>query len=118
MTGGNQLMMSGEHPQSLANGPRRCRHQASIASGPGARPRSPRPLFDRLPAEGGWSAVLRLPATRPEEEWTFELLRRDVIAHPGHFYDMTGEAYLVLSLIPEVDRFAWALGRLADLVAG
>jgi len=71
----------------------------------------------RLPAGGGWSAILRVPARRTGEEWALALLDRDVVAHPGHFYDLEGEAFLVLSLIPEPGAFRCAVGRLAELLA-
>jgi aspartate/methionine/tyrosine aminotransferase len=61
--------------------------------------------LDRLEVEGGWYAVLRVPATRPGEELAIELLEKhDVYLYPGHFYDFAGEGYLVLSLItPEAE---------------
>ena len=43
--------------------------------------------------------MLRAPLVRSEEDWTLELLRRDVVAHPGHFYELDHGAHLVLSLI-------------------
>jgi aspartate/methionine/tyrosine aminotransferase len=53
-----------------------------------------------LDGEGGWSAVLRLPATRTEEEWVMDLLEKDhVVVHPGFFFDFEEEAYLVVSLL-------------------
>lgn len=60
-----------------------------------------------LDAEGGWYAVLRVPADCSDEEIAIELLKKDhVLVHPGHFYDFSGDGYIVLSLItpPEVFR--------------
>ncbi|HVB07309.1 MAG TPA: pyridoxal phosphate-dependent aminotransferase [Candidatus Acidoferrales bacterium] len=59
----------------------------------------------RLEVEGGWYAVLRVPATRSDENLAIELLeRRGVYVHPGHFYDFPDDGYLVVSLItPEKD---------------
>jgi aspartate/methionine/tyrosine aminotransferase len=68
----------------------------------------------RLPGEGGWVAILKLPARRSGEEWALDLLRRDVVVHPGHFYDIPGEAYLVVSLIVEPDVLDEGLARLAE----
>lgn len=66
-----------------------------------------------LEAEGGWSAVLRVPATLSEEERVTRLLEEhDVLVHPGYFFDFPGEAYLVLSLLPEPEVFAAALERI------
>ncbi|HEY6763380.1 MAG TPA: pyridoxal phosphate-dependent aminotransferase [Candidatus Sulfotelmatobacter sp.] len=62
-------------------------------------------ICQRLNVEGGWYAVLRVPATKSDEDWAIELLReRSVVVHPGHFYDFPGEGHLVLSLIaPEAE---------------
>jgi hypothetical protein len=96
--------------------PIRARLRANLAVlraaiGPG----SPATLLD---PEGGWSAVLRVPATRPEEERVTRLLEeRDVLVHPGYFFDFPREAFLVLSLLaPEAD-FAGGVARvLVDVV--
>ena len=70
-----------------------------------------------LEPEGGWSAVLRVPATCSEEERALRLLEQDVVVHPGYFFDFPGEAYLVLSLLPPPAEFGEGLARvLADLV--
>ena len=76
-----------------------------------------RPEFQLLPAAGGWVAVLRVPEVRSEEEWTLDLLRRDVVAHPGHFYEMEGGAHLVLSLIVDPGQMEVGLKRLEGLAA-
>jgi alanine-synthesizing transaminase len=60
----------------------------------------------RLTVEGGWYAVLRVPATRPDEELAIELLERvGVYVHPGHFYDFPADGFLVLSLITREEEF-------------
>ena len=70
----------------------------------------------RLDIEGGWYAVLRVPATRPDEELAINLLEQhSVIVHPGHFYDFPGEGYLVVSLITPAEVFAKGLGRVLGL---
>ena len=71
----------------------------------------------RLMVEGGWYVVLRVPATRPDEELAIELLeRRGVYVHPGHFYDFAGDGYLVLSLItPEAEFREGVAAMLAAL---
>jgi hypothetical protein len=78
---------------------------------------SRRPELDVLRAEGGWAAVLRLPRRRSEEDWALGLLARDVVVHPGHFYDFADEGRLVLSLIPVPADFDAALGRLEEFAA-
>jgi alanine-synthesizing transaminase len=72
---------------------------------------------DVLPAEGGWSAVLRVPATRTEEDLVLDLIERDgVVAHPGYFFDFAHEAFLVISLLPEPDAFARGVQRILERV--
>jgi alanine-synthesizing transaminase len=67
----------------------------------------------RLEVEGGWYAVLRIPATRPDEEFALNLLMgKDVYLHPGHFYDFPGDGYLVVSLIAPKEDFSEGLMRL------
>ncbi len=74
-----------------------------------------RPELEMLRVEGGWSAVVRVPRTRTEEEWALALLARDVLVHPGHFYDFADEAYLVLSLLTRPDDLAEGVERLLAL---
>jgi DNA-binding transcriptional MocR family regulator len=73
------------------------------------------PRLGRLAGEGGWAAILRVPGPRSEEEWALELLRRGVVVHPGQFYDMEGEAFLVPSLIVAPDVFDAGLTRIEAL---
>ena len=71
-----------------------------------------------LDGEGGWSAVLRLPRTRTEEEWTLQFLQRDgVIVHPGFFFDFGEEAYLVVSLLVPEAELADGVRRIVARVA-
>jgi aspartate/methionine/tyrosine aminotransferase len=64
-------------------------------------------------SEGGWYAVVQVPATLSEEERVLRLLEeRDVLAHPGFFFDFPDEAFLVLSLLPEPSVFDEACRRL------
>jgi alanine-synthesizing transaminase len=66
----------------------------------------------RLEVEGGWYAVLRVPATSPDEQLAIELLeKKDVYVHPGHFYDFESDGYLVLSLITPEQEFAEGVKR-------
>jgi hypothetical protein len=39
-----------------------------------------------------------------------------VLVHPGYFFDLSGGAFLVVSLLPRPDLFAEALRRLVALV--
>lgn len=66
-----------------------------------------------LDVEGGWYAILRVPNTWSEEEWTLRLLReRDVLVQPGYFFDFETEAFLVVSLLTPSDIFQEGLRRL------
>jgi alanine-synthesizing transaminase len=68
---------------------------------------------ERLGVEGGWYAVLRVPAVRSDEELAVELLtQRDVYLHPGHFFDFSGDGYLVVSLITREEEFARGVERI------
>jgi alanine-synthesizing transaminase len=60
---------------------------------------------NRLEREGGWYAVLRVPATGSDEDLAVALLEScNVLVHPGHFFDFPREGFLVVSLIvPEAD---------------
>jgi alanine-synthesizing transaminase len=77
------------------------------------------PACRLLPADGGWSAVLQVPAVRPEEDLVLGLLEEaDVLIHPGYFFDFPREAFLVASLLPPPDRFDEAIGRVLARAAG
>lgn len=71
----------------------------------------------RLQVEGGWYAVLRVPATRSDEELAIELLEKhDLYVHPGHFFDFPGDGYLVLSLIAPEEDFREGVHRMLSAV--
>ena len=80
-----------------------------------ARPRDAH--WDVVPAQGGWSAVLRIPLAPGEEATCLALLEAGVAVQPGYFYDFAGGAFLVLSLLPPTDTFAEALGPLVRVLA-
>lgn len=70
-------------------------------------------LCSRLELQGGWYAVLRVPATRSDEDLAVELLEtKGVYVHPGHFYDFAAEGYLVVSLIGSQSEFARGIEEL------
>jgi aspartate/methionine/tyrosine aminotransferase len=65
-----------------------------------------------LPCEGGWSAILRVPASCTDGEWAVSLARdAGVLVHPGYFFDMRGGAFLIVSLLPPPATFAAAMQR-------
>jgi len=67
----------------------------------------------RLEVEGGWYAVLSVPATRPDEDLAIELVEREgVSVHPGHFYNFSGDRWLLVSLLTLEHDFAEGIERL------
>ncbi len=66
----------------------------------------------RLETQGGWYAVIRIPVLVSDEEICLRLLRQEgVLAHPGHFFDFSGEGHLVTSLIPPSPDFQEGIRR-------
>ena len=71
------------------------------------------PAGNLLPVEGGWSLLVRVPAARSEEQIVLDLLERErILVHPGFFFDMPHEAFVVVSLLPDSDVFADAFARM------
>lgn len=65
-----------------------------------------------LSVEGGWTAVVRVPALQPEEDLIVSLVEEDgVLIHPGYFFDFDREAYLVPSLLVEPASFEAGMAR-------
>ncbi len=66
-----------------------------------------------LRIDGGWCAILRMPATRSDEEWALHLLELErVLVQPGYFFDLEGGPYLVVSLLTEPSIFAEGIRRI------
>ncbi len=73
----------------------------------------PHPHLARLPVEGGWSVLLRRPALDADAACAFRLLQtHSVLVHPGHFFDLPGEGFLVLSLITPLAIFCEGISRI------
>ena len=71
-----------------------------------------------LEPQGGWSAVIRVTRRESDEELVLALLNQaEVLVHPGYFFDFATEDFLVLSLLPDPDRFAEGVRRLAGFLA-
>ncbi|MBI4358460.1 MAG: pyridoxal phosphate-dependent aminotransferase [Candidatus Omnitrophica bacterium] len=78
-----------------------------------------------LDIEGGWYAILRLPRTQCDENWTLEFLEEDhVYVHPGYFFDFSAnlfggqeEAFIVLSLLPQPVVFQEGILRILKRIA-
>jgi len=76
-------------------------------------------LLARLDREGGWYAILRVPATGPDEDLAVELLERcSVMVHPGHFFNFSRDGFLVLSLITPEEQFEEGVRRLRKFFDG
>jgi alanine-synthesizing transaminase len=70
----------------------------------------------RLEVEGGWNAVIRVPATRTDEDLALEVLAaKGVYVHPGHFYDFPAEGFVVVSLISPISEFAQGIRELLSI---
>jgi aspartate/methionine/tyrosine aminotransferase len=77
------------------------------------------PEIQLLEPSGGWTAVMRVPATRSEEALALELLERHhVVVQPGYFYDFPTEAWLVVSLLVEPGVFARGVEAIVSVAAG
>jgi len=72
------------------------------------------PTLQRLAVEGGWCAVLRIPALEPDEQTVLALLERGVWVHPGYFFGMPESGWLVVSLLGEEPEFRAGLITITD----
>ena len=74
---------------------------------------------DRLKRDGGWYAVLRVPATGSDEDLAIKLLQSSgVLVHPGHFFDFPHDGFLIASLIAPEAEFQEGARRLQHLFRG
>jgi aspartate/methionine/tyrosine aminotransferase len=90
----------------------RARVRANLAELDGQLARLP--AVRRLKVEGGWYAVLRIPALKPDERTVLELLERGVWVHPGYFFGMAESGWLVVSLLGPVREFSTGVTGLVD----
>jgi len=72
------------------------------------------PVVRRLAVEGGWYAVLRIPALEPDEQTVLELLEQGVWVHPGYFFGMPESGWLVVSLLAPEQEFSVGVATLID----
>jgi aspartate/methionine/tyrosine aminotransferase len=73
---------------------------------------SPQSACNRLACEGGWSAVLRVPAEQSDEDLAIALVTKHAVhVHPGHFYDFPQPGHAVVSLIVPEKEFAEGIRR-------
>ena len=70
-------------------------------------------MLTRLRVEGGWAAVLRVPALERDVDLAIRLLRgHGVAVHPGSFYGFPERGWLVISLLPETQLVEAGIRRL------
>jgi aspartate/methionine/tyrosine aminotransferase len=67
-----------------------------------------------LEVEGGWYAVLRIPALAPDERTALALLERGIWVHPGYFFGMAESGWLVVSLLGPEGEFSTGVTGLVD----
>lgn len=77
---------------------------------------SAHPDVDLRSEPAGWAALLRLPAREHAPDWPLALMARGVAVHPGHFYDLDDDAYVVVSMIVPTQTFTDALTRIGELL--
>ena len=70
-----------------------------------------------LEPEGGWTAVLRVPAITSDEDLALGLLEEaGVLIHPGYFFDFPADGFVVLSLLPRPKDFGEGVQRLTKYI--
>lgn len=74
------------------------------------------PAVRRLQVEGGWYAVLRIPALERDEQTVLALLDRGVWVHPGYFFGMPESGWLVLSLLTPEAEFRTGVTTMVDFL--
>jgi aspartate/methionine/tyrosine aminotransferase len=76
------------------------------------------PADSRLEVQGGWYAVLRVPALMSGDVLAIRLMDRErVVVHPGYFYDFDGDGWIVLSLLSRASEFTEGISRLIHSIA-
>jgi aspartate/methionine/tyrosine aminotransferase len=71
-------------------------------------------MIRRLDIEGGWYAVLRIPAIKPDETTVRGFLDRGVWVHPGYFFGLPESGWLVVSLLAPEAEFSTGVTILLD----
>jgi alanine-synthesizing transaminase len=72
------------------------------------------PAVNQLDVEGGWYAVLRIPALGPDEETVLALLDAGVWVHPGYFFGFPPSGWLVISLLGPEREFSTGVTALVE----
>ncbi len=68
----------------------------------------------------GWALLLRMPATKSDEEWAMQLIERyNIVMHPGYFFDLAEchkAPLLAVSLLTNPTFFSEGIKQLAVLL--
>jgi aspartate/methionine/tyrosine aminotransferase len=72
------------------------------------------PEVCRLEVEGGWYAVLRIPAIQLDEQTVLALLEQGVWVQPGFFFGMPESGWLVVSLLGPKPEFSKGVAILVN----
>lgn len=103
--------------RATAEGAIRARTRTNLAALRSALAASPTSAT-LLDVEAGWYAILRVPETRTDEEWSLRLVEEDSVhVQPGYFFDMDRGAHLVVSLLTPEAIFAEGISRLVKRIA-
>ena len=71
------------------------------------------PSAQLLEPEGGWTAVVRVPATTTDEDFALKALERHgVLVQPGYFFDFDRDGYFVVSLLTDPDVLQEGIARI------
>ena len=68
-----------------------------------------------LRIEGGWYAILRVPALNRDENTAIQLLTNSVSVHPGYFFGLPESGWLVVSLISNLADFSTGFQQIVKL---
>ena len=71
-------------------------------------------IVRRLECDGGWYAILRVPAIQPDERTVRELLALGVWVHPGYFFGLPESGWLVVSLLASEREFSTGVTILSE----
>ncbi|MEM9463064.1 MAG: pyridoxal phosphate-dependent aminotransferase [Myxococcota bacterium] len=74
--------------------------------------------LDLLPADGGWTALLRLPVVHELDDlgWAQRLLRAGVLVQPGFLFDLPAPPQVAVSLLTPPCVLRWGIQRVVECV--
>lgn len=75
--------------------------------------------LDLLPADGGWTALLRLPAVHELDDlgWARRLLEAGVLVQPGFLFDLPAPPRVAVSLLTPPEVLGRGVARLLECVS-